>query len=352
MVWYIFASFSPAVALVTACLNGGLWAVVALLWVTGFVFLADRIANVLIPLREDAAALRGAMVLNLCLAILHLALVPLAVWTLTQDNLSPGAWIALFLAFGVYFGQVANSNAHELIHTNGRWPRRLGTSVFIALLFGHHVSAHRLVHHVAVASDADPNSARRGESFYHFWPRAWIGSFRAGLQAETRLRQRKSETPPIWTHPYVGYVGGAFLCLALAGVIAGWRGVIVYVVLTGHAQMLLLLADYVQHYGLRRRKREDGTLEPAGLRHSWNATPWYSAAMMLNAPRHSDHHMNPARRFPALRLDPDTMPVLPRSLPVMAIIAMVPPLWRQMMDWRLDAVQSGTDGAARGNLQH
>jgi alkane 1-monooxygenase len=72
-----------------------------------------------------------------------------------------------------------------------------------------------------------------------------------------------------------------------------------------------------------------------GPQHSWNAPAWYSSAMMLNAPRHSDHHMRPSRAFPALKLTPGTMPMLPRSLPVMAVLALVPPLWRRVMDRRV-----------------
>jgi alkane 1-monooxygenase len=64
---------------------------------------------------------------------------------------------------------------------------------------------------------------------------------------------------------------------------------------------------------------------------------------MLNAPRHSDHHAHPARAYPALRLgaaDTPGRPVLPRSLPVMATLAMVPPLWRRMMDPRVAALSA------------
>ena len=56
--------------------------------------------------------------------------------------------------------------------------------------------------------------------------------------------------------------------------------------------------------------------------------------MTLNAPRHSDHHVTPQRPYPALQLEPDHMPVLPQSLPVMAVTALVPPLWRKIMDPR------------------
>ncbi|MFC6759374.1 hypothetical protein ACFQFQ_07500 [Sulfitobacter porphyrae] len=44
--------------------------------------------------------------------------------------------------------------------------------------------------------------------------------------------------------------------------------------------------------------------------------------------------MRPARAFPALEVTPETMPVLPHSLPVMAVVALVPPLWHRLMDRR------------------
>jgi len=102
----------------------------------------------------------------------------------------------------------------------------------------------------------------------------------------------------------------------------------------GLAQVQILLSDYVQHYGLERGEKENGKLEPVGPQHSWNAPHAVTAAMMLNAPRHSDHHMRPARAFPALEVTQE-MPKLPYSLPIMAVIALVPPLWRRVMDRRV-----------------
>jgi alkane 1-monooxygenase len=51
---------------------------------------------------------------------------------------------------------------------------------------------------------------------------------------------------------------------------------------------------------------------------------------MLNAPRHSDHHAHPSRPYAVLRLSDG--PLLPRSLPVMAGVALFPRRWRRMMD--------------------
>lgn len=321
------ASLSCYAILALACVLQGGWAYAALVWMTVFVWVMDRL-----PVQpQPPRAMSGALALSAVLALAHLALFPVAVLFLSAAGIDLAPGLALGLAVALCFGQVSNSNAHELIHRSERWARGLGVAIYVSLLFGHHCSAHKLVHHIWVASGKDPNSARPGEGFWRFLPRAWIGSFLAGWRAETMRRRNGT------MHPYAVYIGGAFVMFLLAFLLAGGSGILVLLGLAGYAQMQLLLADYVQHYGLRRKAGPDGRLEPAGPRHSWNAPHWYSSAMMLNAPRHSDHHLNAMRPFPELRLTPD-MPVWPYSMPVMATLATIPPLWRKVMDPRVRAL--------------
>ncbi|MDZ4135336.1 MAG: fatty acid desaturase, partial [Paracoccaceae bacterium] len=229
-------------------------------------------------------------------------------------------------------GQVANPAAHELIHRGNRGLFRLGVAVYGSLLFGHHVSAHRLVHHRHAASAQDPNTARAGEGYYRFAARAWAGSFRAGLAAENARRAGRKAG----LHPYAAYAGLALASLALGWLVAGGWGVLAWAALATLAAAQLLLADYVQHYGLTRATLPQGGLEPVTERHSWNAPHWFSAHLMLNAPRHSDHHAHPSRPYPALRLPgPDAAPRLPYALPVCCALATLPPLWRRVMNPRL-----------------
>lgn len=329
MIWYAIASLTPAVLLALACTLGGVWPLLSLLSITVLVFFLDRIAY------HPAAQDKTGRWLGVTLAAVHFGLLPLGVWALAGDSgLTTTSKLLIYLGLGLFFGQISNSNAHELIHAGTRWPRRIGTAVYCSLLHGHHVSAHLRVHHIYAATDADPNSARLGEGFYAYSLRVLCGEFMAGLRADTEQRSRANDLS-VLSHPYVGYLIGGALSLAIAAVIAGWGGVIALLAIAFYAQMQLLLSDYVQHYGLRRQQRPDGRFEPVGPQHSWNAPAWYSSAMMLNAPRHSDHHMRPARAFPALEITPDTMPLLPRSLPVMAVLALVPPLWRRIMDRRV-----------------
>ena len=327
------AALVPALLLALVPAFGAGPAVVALIYMTALAFAIDEtLPAPAAP--EPASAL--ASLLPALLALAHLALLPLAVFLLAKGGFGPWENAAVFAAFALFFGITGTANAHELIHRTGRLERALGRWVFISLLFGHHVSAHLSVHHRHVATPNDPNTARLNEGFWRFFARAWRGSFRAGLRVET-ARLAKRGLPPFHpANPYLAYGAGAAVFLLLALVLAGPGGLLVYLGFALGAQTFLLLSDYVQHYGLSRRALPGGGFEPLSLHHSWNAPHVFSGALMLNAPRHSDHHARPALAY--TELSPrreDGAPVLPRSLPVMACIALVPRLWRRVMNPRV-----------------
>ncbi|MDT8856049.1 alkane 1-monooxygenase [Paracoccaceae bacterium Fryx2] len=343
MALFALAALAPLPLLVAGVALGGGWALAGLGYMTMLTASLDRLVPLIAGDAPEGAEFPAADTLLVVLALAHLAALPLAVWAVAGGSGLGGAErLALFLGFGLFFGQVSNPAAHELIHRGDRSLFRLGVAIYTSLLFGHHVSAHRLVHHRHAASPDDPNTARRGEGFYRFAPRAWAGSFRAGLAAESALRGRGARG----LHPYAVYLCGAGLALGLAWGLAGAAGVLAWAGLAGHAQSQLLLSDYVQHYGLMRARLADGRLEPVTDRHSWNAAPWFSAHVMLNAPRHSDHHAQPARPYPALRLPgAGQAPRLPWSLPVACVVALLPPLWRRKIHPRL-AVWRARDPAS------
>ena len=328
---FAVATLSPFLLLGLACFGGAPWSWLALAWVTVLVFVLDRWVPVALQNADPAAEFPGSERLLVALGVAHFIALALCLWGIAgESGLSGVERVVIALAAGLTLGQISHPVAHELIHRSDRRLRLLGRWIYISVLFGHHASAHLRVHHVHVGSKADPNSARWGEGVYRFMLRAWPGGFRAGLRAENQLRRGQAGFD--LRHPYLHYVGGAAGFLILAYITWGSTGLFTYVFIAGYAQTQILLSDYVQHYGLRREVQADGTLEPVGPQHSWNAPQWASAAMTLNAPRHSDHHVTPARPYPALQLNADAMPFLPRSLPVMAAIALVPPLWRRMMD--------------------
>lgn len=336
-----FAAFgaAPALLLIAGALWGGwaLWA--GLLWMALAAPAADVALSRSFPDADPQARFRATEAALVILIGLHFALLAAALAGFAGDRLGGAERVALFLGAGMYFGQVTNATAHELIHRAGRWPFRLGAAAYVSLLFGHHTSAHRLVHHRHVATAADPNSAPAGMGFWRFFPRAWIGSFRAGLAAERDLSARK----PGRLNPYVIWVGGGLGLAAAVGLMLGPRALADYLALCLYAQMQLMLSDYVQHYGLRRQMTAGGKTEPVGPRHSWDSPHALSSLTLVNAPRHSDHHTHPNRAYPALRLERtgQPRPLLPYPLAVMAGLALIPPLWRRVMDRRAARMMGG-----------
>lgn len=323
VITFSVAAISPLAVLAAGIAVGGAWPLVALVYMAGLSVALDvaiKGALVEAPEGTEFPAADGLLVF---LGIGQLILMPLCVWAIAGTS-DLGSWQRglLFAAAGLWMGQVAHPAAHELIHRGRRGLFRLGVAIYCSLLIGHHASAHRLVHHRFVATRDDPNTARPGEGFWRFFARAWVESFRAGYRAE-RAR-------PL--HPYVIYMGGAAVALSVGFAVAGWAGVLCWLGLALHAQTQLFLSDYVQHYGLTRAVQPDGRLEPVGARHSWNSAHWFSSRLMLNAPRHSDHHAHPSRPYPALRLpDADDAPRLPWPLPVACVLALLPPVWRRVI---------------------
>ena len=337
MFLFQFATLAPLLLLILGNLLGGIWALAGVLMITVFTWAADHLMRRAADASGSADEFPTGDALAVTLALALLAGLVLAIPAIAgESGFSVETRILLLIGWGLAFGQIGHPTAHELIHRPARWMRALGRALYTAVLMGHHASSHLRVHHRHVGTGDDPASAPLGMGFWRYASRAWAGSFMAGLHAETALRARAAIVPPVWTHPYIWHLSGALLALLLAHRLAGWRGIAALAGIAGYAQLQILLSDYIQHYGLRRAVMADGRLEPVGPHHSWNAPQLWSSAMMLNAPRHSDHHANPARPYPGLRLDSD-MPVLPRAVPVMAVAALFPPLWRRMMDRRAQA---------------
>jgi alkane 1-monooxygenase len=126
----------------------------------------------------------------------------------------------------------------------------------------------------------------------------------------------------------------AFVLLALA--IGGPWGLFLFLTQAFWAVFQLELVNYVEHYGLTRKYLGDGKYDHVQPRHSWNAAHKASNWLLINLQRHSDHHYKPDRRFPLLQTyEEDTAPQLPYGYPVMTLAALIPPLWRRVMNPRV-----------------
>jgi alkane 1-monooxygenase len=93
----------------------------------------------------------------------------------------------------------------------------------------------------------------------------------------------------------------------------------------------------MEHYGMLRQKvgvGERQRYERVDPSHSWNSNNIATNVLLYHLQRHSDHHANPTRRYQTLR-DYQESPVLPTGYAGMIVLALVPAVWRRVMDPRV-----------------
>jgi alkane 1-monooxygenase len=257
----------------------------------------------------------------------------LACWLWAEGGLSTVESIGLALTMGMVSG-IAINTAHELGHKRASLEKWLSKVALAQSGYGHFFIEHNRGHHVRVATPEDPASARLGESFWAFLPRTVSGSLSSAWGLErTRLDRVGHRVLSIHNDILQAWAMTVVLFAALTAVF----GLVVLPYLLVQAVVgfsLLEVVNYLEHYGLRRQKREDGRYERCLPEHSWNSNNVASNVLLYHLQRHSDHHANPTRRYQALR-HVDEAPQLPTGYAGMIVLAWFPPLWRRVMDRRL-----------------
>ena len=256
------------------------------------------------------------------------------IWYVTvADHLSAGEAILLFFGVGVITGSVGINYSHELMHQKSKSERFLADALLAMTLYSHFRSEHLLVHHRYVGTPRDPVTARYNEGFHRFFPRVLKGCFKSAFRAEADMLERKGKPWTDLSNPFWRYWALQGFMLLLAILIGGWAGLFLFLWQAFIAVWQLELVNYIEHYGLTRKHLGEGKYEHVLPRHSWNSAHKASNWLLINLQRHSDHHYKPSRRFPLLQNYTDAdAPQLPYGYPLMTMVAMVPPLWRRVMN--------------------
>src|SRR5690606_20850358 len=116
--------------------------------------------------------------------------------------------------------------------------------------------------------------------------------------------------------------------------------VAIFFVLQGVAAFTTLeVVNYVEHYGLSRKKLESGRYERVAPKHSCNSNNWLSNILIFHLQRHSDHHTRPEVPYQSLHHLAEC-PQLPSGYTGMFVLALLPPVWFWVMNPRVRAWNS------------
>ncbi|MBF9044569.1 alkane 1-monooxygenase [Rhodobacterales bacterium HKCCE4037] len=257
-------------------------------------------------------------------------------YAVRADHLSGVELWGLSFGLGIMTGTIGINYSHELMHQKSKLERWLGDLLLASVLYSHFRSEHLLVHHRYVGTRRDPVTARYNEGFHRFFPRVLRESLLSSWNAEKAMLARRNLPVLDGSNPFWRYLALQAGALALAFLVGGWIGLLMFLNQAFVAIWQLELTNYVEHYGLTRKYLGHGKYEHVQPRHSWNAAQKASNWLLINLQRHSDHHYKPDRRFPLLQNYTEAeAPQLPYGYPVMTVAAMMPPLWKKVMNKRV-----------------
>jgi alkane 1-monooxygenase len=168
-------------------------------------------------------------------------------------------------------GGIGIANAHELGHKKEKVERWLSKVVLAQTAYGHFYVEHNRGHHARVATPEDPASSRMGENFWAFLPRTVIGSLRSAWELEAN--RMRTQGRRVWSIHNDVLNAWAMTAVLFGATIAwlGWAVVPFLVIQAVFGFSLLEVVNYVEHYGLLRRKLPNGRYERCLPTHSATA---------------------------------------------------------------------------------
>jgi alkane 1-monooxygenase len=265
-------------------------------------------------------------------------------WYVTRPAATPLEVAGIGVAVGITGGVIGITVAHELIHRSSRVDRILGGVLLALVSYLHWAIEHVAGHHRRVATPEDPATARLDEPLLAFMLRSAGTGFLSAWRIEAARNGRRGIRSPFANRVLWGGVTSLVLGAAF-GAVFGPRGLVFFFLQSVVAIVFLETINYIEHYGLERRLIGPGVYERVTPRHSWNAAHRLTNALLFNLQRHSDHHVWPARPYFKLRHHPES-PQLPTGYAGMALLAMVPPVWRRVMNPRVAAHRAAVAEAA------
>ncbi|KAM3134037.1 hypothetical protein pb186bvf_013879 [Paramecium bursaria] len=233
--------------------------------------------------------------------------------------------ILLYILGG--FGSMNLTVAHELLHKDNKLDKFLGTYSMIKNLYQHYSLEHVFGHHRHVGTPLDAVSASKGMPFDKIFIPAVINQYKQAWTHEQHI--------PILQQKMYWYTIQQMMMLLIIYFLFGLMGTIYFVVQAFISIRFLEVANYVEHYGLRRKEISPGQFEAIQPKHSWNSNYSIVNYILFKLQRHSDHHIHPFREYQNLVIEPD-YPLLPCSYLTAFNLANFSNAWFDVMDNLID----------------
>jgi len=241
-------------------------------------------------------------------------------------------------SMGLLCGTFGINVAHELGHRSNKFEHILAKALLLTSLYMHFYIEHNKGHHKNVATPQDPSSARYNEPVYTFYFRTVIFSYLSAWKIANNEMKKQGLHVLHWRNEMLQAQLIQFLFVTGIVLMFGWLVTFYFLNAALIGFLMLETVNYIEHYGLQRKQRDDGNYERTMPHHSWNSNHILGRLMLFELSRHSDHHYLASRKYQVLQHHEDA-PQLPTGYPGSMLLSLVPPLWFYVMNKKIKQLQ-------------
>ena len=257
-------------------------------------------------------------------------------WLVSTQSVSTIEIIGLTFSLGIVLGTNGINVAHELGHRLKTKERYLGKLLLLPSLYMHFFIEHNFGHHLHAATPEDPATAKYNQTVYSFWITSVIRQYISAWKLQSKLLKQSGTHVFSPKNDMFWYLIIQTLYLVLVLFIFGPTGLLFALSAAIVGFLLLETVNYIEHYGLLRKKLPSGRYDRVKEVHSWNSNHVVGRIVLYELTRHSDHHYKSSKKYQLLDYH-DISPQMPYGYPTSMVLSFLPPLWFKIMNPRIPA---------------
>ncbi len=235
--------------------------------------------------------------------------------------------MVLILMTGLSLGLGISAIAHELIHRNVKWQKKLGTAMLFVIGYAHNSVEHIQAHHRLVATSIDNSTAKLNQGFWnYFWNNNIIGEYVEAFKIETERFTKKNLPPYSFQNLVIRYAFLYFWFLVFVLVICGQVAFFGFLLTVLIAKIFHAAIVYSQHYALTR-----DVTDKIDCCHSWQTNSLVTEYLVLGFGNHGEHHVKVTKTYLEIN-NVDNSPTLPFGYFACSLLALFPYSWFQKIN--------------------
>ena len=239
--------------------------------------------------------------------------------------------IGIILSASIVMATNGINVGHELGHRKSLIARTCSKLLYLPCQYMHFYIEHNFGHHINVATPDVPATARYKQTVYSFWITSVIRTYVSAWEIQLKLLKVSKRGFFSIKNDMIFYTLFQLSFLVFIYYNFGLYLTLLSILMSVVSFLFLETINYVEHYGLLRKKEPSGRYERVKPHHSWNSNHTIGRIVLYELTRHSDHHFKSSKKYQVLE-SLDECPHLPHGYPTSILLSLIPPLWFSIMN--------------------